>query len=69
MIVNEREYRLTKAWLETFSSRAVEEARGLKSEDESDPRMRQLYKDAYESQAEELRGQLAQYEASRLPLY
>lgn len=63
MIANEREYRITKAWLEKFSSRAVGESQGLESEDDSDPRMRQLYKDAYESQAEELRGQLAEYEA------
>jgi len=63
VIVNEREYRITKAWLEKFSSRAVGEAQGLESADDSDPRMRQLYRDAYESQAEELRGQLAEYEA------
>lgn len=62
MIANERQYRMTKAWAEKFVN-------GAASIDETgadlDSEMRQLYRDAYESQADELRAQLADYEALR----
>ena len=59
MITNERQYRLTKAWAERFTqgAKATETGTNL------DPDMRQLYRDAYESQVSELREQLAEYEA------
>jgi hypothetical protein len=52
---------MTKAWAEKFATGAasVEETGA-----DLDPEMRQLYRDAYESQAEELRAQLAAYETS-----
>ena len=62
MITNERQYRISRAWAEKF-------ANGVASVEETgtdlDPAMRQLYRDAYESQAEELRAQLTDYEALR----
>ncbi len=60
MITNERQYRMTKVWAEKFATGAasVEETGA-----ELDPEMGQLYRNAYESQAEELRAQLTAYEA------
>lgn len=60
MITNERQYRITKAWVDRFAHGADQ---ALADETELDPAMRQLYRDAYESQAHELREQLAEYEA------
>lgn len=62
MITNERQYRITKSWLERFERArdGVEEAR-----DGLQPRARQALRDQYESQIEELRSQLAEYEALR----
>lgn len=60
MITNERQYRITKAWAEKFAGEATVVA---ERETDFDPEMRQLYQEAYESQAEELRAQLAEYEA------
>lgn len=60
MIANERQYRITKAWAEKFEDGAehMKEDRG-----ERDPAMQQIFYDAYVSQAQELREQLAEYEA------
>jgi len=62
MIANERQYRITKAEAERF-----EEA--LAQSDESisdlDPRLRRAMREGLESQLEELREQLAEYEALR----
>ncbi len=55
MITNERQYRITRAWAEKFAEGADhvdETGAGL------EPEMRRLYKDAYESQVQELREQL-----------
>lgn len=62
MITNERQYRITKSWLERF-----EQARaGVDEEGASLPlRARQALRDQYDSQVEELREQLAEYEALR----
>lgn len=62
MIANERQYRITKAWAEKFADAAAhadEASRHLS------PRLRQAMKDQYESEAEILRAQLAEYEALR----
>lgn len=62
MIANERQYRITKAEAERF-----EEA--LAQSDESisdlDPRLRRAMREGLESQLDELREQLAEYEALR----
>ena len=62
MITNERQYRITRSWLERF-----EQARaGVEQEaPELHPRARQALRDQYDSQIEELRAQLADYEALR----
>jgi DNA-binding Xre family transcriptional regulator len=62
MITNERQYRITKAWLEKFeqgAARSEEAAAGLH------PRLQQAMHDQYEGQAEELRAQLKEYESLR----
>jgi ribosome-binding protein aMBF1 (putative translation factor) len=62
MITNERQYRITRNWLERFEqARAGVEAQGT----ELHPRARQALRDQYDSQIEELREQLAEYEALR----
>jgi ribosome-binding protein aMBF1 (putative translation factor) len=62
MITNERQYRITQSWLERFrqARTGVEAARV-----ELHPRARQAFRDAYESQIEELIEQLAEYDALR----
>ena len=62
MITNERQYRISKSWLERFTqARAgVEEQR-----DSLHPRAQQALRDQYESQLEELRADLADYESLR----
>ena len=62
MITNERQYRITRRWLERF-----EQARSGIDADEGKlhPRARQALHDQYDSQIEELRAQLAEYEALR----
>ena len=62
MITNERQYRITRSWLKRF-----EQARdGVEQDDHTlHPRARQALRDQYESQIEELRSELAQYEALR----
>lgn len=59
MITNERQYRITKDWLQRFrqARAAVEERARLH------PRPRQAFRDAYDSQIEELHEQLEEYEA------
>ena len=62
MITNERQYRITRSWLERF-----EQAR-TNAEQETvnlHPRARQALRDQYDSQVEELRADLADYEALR----
>jgi len=62
MITNERQYRITKGWLERFTqARASVEAQ----ESTLHPRAAQALRDQYESQIEELRADLADYEALR----
>jgi ribosome-binding protein aMBF1 (putative translation factor) len=62
MITNERQYRITKGWLERFrQARSGVEEHGA----ELHPRARQAFRDAYDSQIEELHEQLAQYDALR----
>lgn len=62
MITNERQFRITRNWLERF-----EQARAGVEEHGADlhPRARQALRDQYESQIEELRAELADYEALR----
>ena len=62
MITNERQYRITRSWLERF-----EQARAGVEDQATDlhPRARQALRDQYDSQVEELRAQLAEYEALR----
>jgi ribosome-binding protein aMBF1 (putative translation factor) len=62
VIANERQYRITRRWLERFQQAraAVDEERG-----DLHPRARQAFRDQYDSQIEELRAQLAEYEALR----
>lgn len=62
MITNDRQYRMTRNWLERFEqARAGVEARG----NTLHPRAQQAFRDQYDSQIEELRAQLAEYEALR----
>lgn len=62
MITNERQYRITKGWLERFTqARAGVEAQG----ESLHPRAAQALRDQYESQIEELRAELADYEVLR----
>ena len=60
MITNERQYRITRSWLERF-----EQARMSAEQNAVDlhPRARQALRDQYDSQVEELRADLADYEA------
>ena len=62
MITNERQYRISRGWLERF-----EQARTSVEQDAGDlhPRARQALRDQYDSQIEELRADLADYEALR----
>jgi transcriptional regulator with XRE-family HTH domain len=62
VVTNERQYRITRNWLERF-----EQARAGAEEQEGalHPRARQALRDQYDSQIDELREQLAEYEALR----
>lgn len=62
MITNERQYHITRGWLKRF-----EQARaGVEEQGEPlQPRARQALRDQYDSQIEELRTQLTDYEALR----
>jgi ribosome-binding protein aMBF1 (putative translation factor) len=62
MITNERQYRITRGWLERF-----EQAHASTEEKAANlhPRARQALRDQYDSQIEELRADLADYEALR----
>lgn len=62
MITNEREYRVTKEWAEKFADAA---AHAYEANANLSPRIQQAMKDQYESEAEILRAQLAEYEALR----
>lgn len=62
MITNERQYRITRKWLERF-----EQARGgiEGPSDNLQPRARQALHDQYDSQIEELGAEVAEYDALR----
>jgi ribosome-binding protein aMBF1 (putative translation factor) len=61
MITNERQYRISKGWLERF-----EQARATVTEQTHlHLRAQQALRDQYESQIEELREQIEEYEALR----
>lgn len=61
MITNERQYRITRGWLERFKqARAGAEAAGGLH-----PRALQALRDQYDSELDDLRAQLADYEAFR----
>ena len=62
MITNERQYRITKGWLERFAQAqsSVDAQSGTLH-----PRAAQALHDQYESQIEELRAELVDYEALR----
>lgn len=62
MITNERQYRISRSWLERF-----ERARASADQDADNlhPRARQALRDQSDSQIEELRADLADYEALR----
>ena len=62
MIENERQYRISKAWLEKFAQSAAQMAQPGAS---ADPLIQAAMVEQYESQAEELRQELAEYEAPR----
>lgn len=62
MITNEQQYRITKEWAEKFAEAAAQ------TEEMSahlHPTLRRAVREGYESQAEELRDQLAEYDALR----
>jgi ribosome-binding protein aMBF1 (putative translation factor) len=62
MITNERQYRITRSWLDRFEqAHAHVAAQGTTLP----PRAQQAFRDQYGSQIEELRAQLAEYEALR----
>jgi ribosome-binding protein aMBF1 (putative translation factor) len=61
VITNERQYRITQSWVDRF-----EQARAsVEEQADLHPRARQALRDQYDSQIEELREQLEQYEALR----
>ena len=62
MIENERQYRITKAWLERFAQSAQEIGA---SDSVSDPLIHAAVVAQYESQIEELQRDLADYDALR----
>ena len=62
MIENERQYRSTKAWMETFTRSAANMAEVAAA---ADPLIRAAIVAQYQSQAEELQGELDEYEALR----
>jgi len=64
LIENEKQYGITKEWAEKFAASAAQVGRGT-ALSHLDPDMRQLFQDAYESQAEELRAELDEYKALR----
>ena len=62
MITNERQYRITKGWLERFTQAQA----GVDAQSGAlHPRAAQALRDQYESQIEELRAEIAEYEALR----
>ena len=67
MITNERQYRITKAWLKKFEASA---ARNEQNEAPRDvhPRIHQAATDALRSEADVLREQIAEYERLRAGL-
>jgi ribosome-binding protein aMBF1 (putative translation factor) len=62
LITNERQYRITRNWVERF-----EQARDAVPVEDTTlpPRAQQALRDQYESQISELREQIAEYEALR----
>lgn len=62
MIANERQYRITKAAAERFEEAL---AKGQEQRSDLDPRLQQAMREGIESQLEELREQLAEYDALR----
>lgn len=64
MITNERQYRIAKAELKRFEEAVAKNSEGNAGED-IHPRIRAAMDDALESEADELRRQLGEYEALR----
>lgn len=62
MIANERQYRITKAAAERFEEAL---AKGQEPRSDLDPRLYQAMREGIESQLEELREELAEYETLR----
>lgn len=62
MIANERQYRITKAWVAQFSDSARQIA---ETSDTPDPLIRAAMAAQYESQVEELQHEIDEYEALR----
>jgi len=62
MIANERQYRITKAWVERFSDSAHQVT---ETNDTLDPLIRAAMAAQYESQVEELQHEIDAYEALR----
>jgi hypothetical protein len=62
VIANERQYRITKSWLKRFEqARASVDTQAERLH----PRARPALREQYDSQIEELRARLAEYEAIR----
>ena len=61
MITNEREYRVTKEWAKKFADAATHVDENVMP----DPILRKALRESYESEAEILRAQIAEYEALR----
>jgi len=65
MIKNERQYRITKAWVDKFA-RAIEQlTHAPTAADPSDPVMRRIQLDALRSQMNDLKAELEEYDALR----
>ena len=62
MIANERQYRITKAAAERFEEAL---AQGRDQPSDLDPRLQRAMREGIESQLDELREQIAEYEALR----
>jgi HTH-type transcriptional regulator/antitoxin HigA len=64
MITNERQYKITQGWLKKLEASAAAHE-GREPAPDVHPRIHQAAGDAFRSEAEELRGQLQEYERLR----
>ena len=66
MITNERQYRITRSWVQKFQE-AVRVHADMPVPDDVDPRLFQLEREALEGQLATLQEELAEYERLKSP--